>query len=132
MTTHSRISKMFGALVLGGCFHQSRPANSSGPEAGPVEAAESKTVEQKAENAGRQASENSKTSDAAEAPPEDYCQLEFNLNKYARSSDPAAEEGGVEKIRTCLDEKSDEEILKIIQDAKSQTCNSPFCGCWLG
>ena len=110
MTSHRRISKMFGALVLGGCFHQSKPANSSGPEAGPAEAVESKPSEQK--QASEERGERNRQDPGKEAEPDDYCQLEFNLIQYARSDDPRAEEGGVEKTRTCLDEKSDEEILK--------------------
>ena len=56
--------------------------------------------------------------------PAKHCQLEFTFNKYSRD--------GVNSSRTCLDGKKDAEILKIIEEAKTQTCQSPFCGCWLG
>lgn len=55
---------------------------------------------------------------------DEHCQLEFTLNRYSRE--------GVEHIKTCLDGKTEAEILKVIDDAKKQTCGSPFCGCWLG
>ena len=38
-------------------------------------------------------------------------------------------------IETCVDEKTDEEILEIVKKAKEPEeaeCMSPFCGCWLG
>ena len=54
----------------------------------------------------------------------EFCQVELTLNKYDRS--------GVTPIKTCLDGKSSEEILKLVEKAKKQTCQSPFCGCWLG
>jgi len=40
--------------------------------------------------------------------------------------------GQVETIVTCLDEKSDEEALQVIKEARKNDCASPFCGCWLG
>ena len=58
------------------------------------------------------------------APAERYCQLEVTQYKYDRDS--------VERVQVCVDEKSDEEILKLIKEAKKQACMSPFCGCWLG
>ena len=33
---------------------------------------------------------------------------------------------------TCIDGKSDEEILKIVKEAREPSCMSPFCNCWLG
>jgi hypothetical protein len=131
MANKSKISKMFGALVLGGCFHQSNPANSGEPEADTTEA--KPAIQDPTQPTSENPSRPNQDKSPEEAAPADYCQLEFNLNKYARFNEPGAEEGKVdERVRTCLDDKPDEEILKIIKEAKTQTCNSPFCGCWLG
>ena len=117
---HSRTTaKMFGVLVLGA--------------AAIAEANEPKPpVDQDAQPPTSQPS----TADAQTAKPiippatspqtkrDEHCQLEFTLNRYSRE--------GVEHIKTCLDGKTQAEILKVIDDAKKQTCGSPFCGCWLG
>jgi len=121
MNDTSRISKMFGALVLGGGML----VTSTEVEANPGDKSDDKS-------SAETKSESPKPADRLEAPSENhqvlpaaqYCQLEFILYKYDRER--------VEPVRTCLDEKKDEEILQIIKEAKTKTCQSPFCGCWLG
>ena len=122
---------MFGALVLGGGLLMT----SGGAEAEPVVP----PPEQKDNTSSGATGEQTPTTvPSAKADllkqtekrrlektrPAKNCQLEFTLNKYSRQ--------GVNSSKTCLDGKKDAEILKIIEEAKAQTCQSPFCGCWLG
>ena len=56
----------------------------------------------------------------------EHCQLELSMNAYDSN-------GVRESTNTrCLDEKTDEEIRAVIQEARNETCETPFCGCWLG
>ena len=138
MANQSKISKMFGALVLGGCIHQSTPADSTQTASNPAEKSEAKSevseVKSEVKNPEQGIEPAPREPDATkQAAPEDHCQLEFNLNRYKQfNTMEGGDENSVERIRTCLDEITVEEILKIIQDAKAQTCKTPFCGCWLG
>ena len=105
MSNGSSISKMFGALVLGGGMLVTTTSLATPPGDSPADTpADSKRESKKKDN--------------------EFCQLEFTLYEYDR-------DGAVE-TKTCLDEKSDKEILEIINKAKKKTCASPFCGCWLG
>ena len=122
---------MFGALVLGGGLLMT----SGGAEAEPVEppaekkdnTSSSATGEQKPVTVPPAKIETLKQAENKrldKTRPAKHCQLEFTFNKYSRD--------GVNSARTCLDGKKDAEILKVIEEAKTQTCQSPFCGCWLG
>lgn len=55
-----------------------------------------------------------------------HCQLEVALNKY--------DTGGNLALRntTCIDSMNSEEILKVIEEGRKDSCLTPFCGCWLG
>ena len=132
MANSSSISKMFGALVLGGCMHQGTPANADSDQNATKTTASTPATENTDSTVVDEAAP--ATSDSSEArPPEDYCQLKFTHHKYTRFNAPGATlRNKVESVITCLDEKSEEEILKIINAAKKQTCETPFCGCWLG
>ena len=106
MSNGSSISKMFGALVLGGGMLVTTTSLATPPGDSPADTpADSKRESKKKKD-------------------NEFCQLEFTLYEYDR-------DGAVE-TKTCLDEKSDKEILEIINKAKKKTCASPFCGCWLG
>ena len=102
----SRTSKMFSALVLGG-----------GLLVEPAAANENNMPNNKDLPPLQTENQWFKSDDS-------YCQLEFTLKKYDRE--------GYEKDVTCLDELSDAEIIKVIKESKADTCQSPFCGCWLG
>lgn len=56
---------------------------------------------------------------------EKYCQVAMVKTKFQMKGDP-------EITTICLDQQTDEEILNTINDAKEESCISPFCGCWLG
>ena len=136
MPNRRRVSKMFGALVLGGGLIAQAQAlpnpPSNTPKQPPATTPDNmKTVAPDAptKRAPGTASKTnpvpSKIPDVRPPPgPKTYCQLEFTLNQYDRDD--------VKKVKTCLDGKSHAEILKVIEDAKKNTCASPFCGCWLG
>ena len=107
MSQNTKIAKMFGALVLGSGVMLSASTNATPPEK-----PDTKPPSREA---------------TPEKPPENpYCQLEFTLLQYEKDNAPPI------PSKTCLDGKSDAEILKIINEAKKKTCQSPFCGCWLG
>ena len=122
MANGHRVAKMFGVLVLGaGAIVQaSEPTTpEASAKSGPGEQPTTMpTTQPQTKEPAKQP-----TTMPAAKPPE-HCQLEFTFNRYDRER--------VQSIKTCLDGKSDEEIMKIINDAKNQTCASPFCGCWLG
>ena len=126
---------MFGALVLGGSMLVQPPEAEAEPE--------SKELKGKPDQGSQAQQKPPVKAKSVPAPPPparlttseinqpraakrsaQHCQMEFTLHKYSRD--------GVELIPTCLDDKSDAEILKVIHEAKKQTCMSPFCGCWLG
>lgn len=120
MHTKSKISKMFGALVLGGGVL----ITSTNSDAEPADNTETSSEDKSPADLEKSTAEPLKTPVLEKDTPKDNCQLEFTLYKYDRA--------GVEAVKTCLDDKNDEEILKIIKEAKTQTCKTPFCGCWLG
>jgi len=148
MNHHTRISKMFGALVLGGgMLIQTTEAeaepSAQNPNTKPAEHKDTEATGKASNTKDRLAQKKQKksssekpvlpNSDQAKRPPTQdqtqtnpHCQLNFTLHKYDRD--------GVSNFNTttCLDDKSDAEILSIIKEAKKQTCNTPFCGCWLG
>ena len=145
MNHNSRISKMFGALVLGGGMliqpteaeaepNAQEPTTKPKPkESTAQKTAPSAKVDQTAQTKPIKRiapPPSSRLAKSKLSPPEaqrvEHCQLDFTLYTYDR-------EGIVESQQsTCLDNKSDAEILSIIKKAKEQTCNTPFCGCWLG
>ena len=118
---------MFGVLVFGGSMlvHAEEPPKTptNSDDAG-VPGAPSATESAKPAESQQPAIPSKKTEARSPTQPATRCQLEFTLNKYSQ--------GGVKHIKTCFDGKSDAEILKMIEEAKKQTCRSPFCGCWLG
>ena len=120
MENQSKISKMFGALVLGGGMLVTAPNSSADPVVDPDKTTEKNNPEETRERLNKPIQDQSIEKNR----PADNCQLEFTLYKYHRD--------GVDPIKTCLDDKDDEEILKIIKEAKTKTCSTPFCGCWLG
>ena len=117
MSQSSNIRKMFGALVLGGGVLLSNNGEANPPATkDPVPESKETAPQQKEPTTDTQPEEN------------EFCQLEFTHIQYTG-------EGRTSKktlTKTCLDEKKDEEILKIIKEAQKNTCMSPFCGCWLG
>jgi hypothetical protein len=123
MDNKSKITKMFGALVLGGGMLVSTTNSVADPGENPEQNSEEKKSEQTT-TPTEQPLNPQRDVQTKQDTPEDHCQLEFTLYKYNRE--------GAEAVKTCLDDKKDEEILNIIKEAKTQTCNSPFCGCWLG
>tara|TARA_B100000683_G_scaffold267744_1_gene301897 strand:+ start:727 stop:1074 length:348 start_codon:yes stop_codon:yes gene_type:complete len=115
MSQSSNISKMFGALVLGGGVLLSNNGKATPPETQETKTPTTQPAPQKEETKKEKPTEVN-----------EFCQLEFTHIQYN-------EEGRAKTLtKTCLDEKKDEEILKIIKDAQKNTCMSPFCGCWLG
>ena len=117
MSTSSNISKMFGALVLGGGV-----LLSSNGEANPP-ATQSSTPTTKEPSSPKKESEQDNKPEENQ-----FCQLEFTHIQYDGEGRTLTKT----LTKTCLDEKKDEEILKIIKEAQKNTCMSPFCGCWLG
>ena len=122
MAQDGSVSKLFGALVIGGSMLLPGCAG--------------KAIEAAPNEGG--ASTPSGAEAASEAPPPPggsplissheiaHCQMEFSLSAYDR-------DGIRESTNTiCLDEKTDEEILTVIKEARKETCQTPFCGCWLG
>ena len=118
----SPAAKMFGALVLGSGTLLSSPQVGAEPSKQPPPKPVKSNVERPSLSP---APPQSATPPPTNQPKRDpYCQLEFTLHRYEQRR-PITE-------ITCLDGKSDAEILKIVKEAKTHTCQSPFCGCWLG
>ena len=113
MNQSSNIGKMFGALVLGGGVLLSSNGEANPPATENKESTTKEAAPQKEESTQDKKPEEN-----------EFCQLEFTHIQYDRE--------GRTQIKTCLDDKKDEEILKIIKEAQKKTCMSPFCGCWLG
>ncbi len=65
--------------------------------------------------------------DPAPTEKEEDCELEVTLNNAYDF-----ERMVPKKYTTCIDDKSDEEILSIIKEKKKAACYTPHCGCWLG
>ena len=116
MSQSSNISKMFGALVLGGGVLLSSSGEATPPAKKTPEPATKETTPEKNTANDKKNEEN------------EFCQLEFTHIQY----DGEGRTQTKTLTKTCLDEKKDEEILKIIKEAQKNTCMSPFCGCWLG
>ena len=117
MSQSSNISKMFGALVLGGGVLLSSNGEANPPATKGTEPAKTEPAPTKED-----AEQNKKTEE------NEFCQLEFTHIQYNGEGRTLTKT----LTKTCLDEKKDEEILKIIKEAQKNTCMSPFCGCWLG
>ena len=117
MSTSSNISKMFGALVLGGGVLLSNNGEATPPATKNPEA-----TNKEVSPTPKESTEDKKNEE------NEFCQLEFTHIQY--EGEGANQSKTLTK--TCLDEKKDEEILKIIKEAQKNTCMSPFCGCWLG
>ena len=122
MAQDKTVSKLFGALVIGGsmllpgCAGKSLDAAAGdGVEPTPSDPASDSEVP---------------PLPGAAVPPSSqelaHCQMEFSLSKYD------SEGVRMSTDTVCLDEKTDEEILTVIKEAREETCASPFCGCWLG
>jgi hypothetical protein len=123
MRNKSKISKMFGALVLGGGILVTSTSSAADPAEIP-EPTKNKPSEETKESTKEPLHTPRPEKHLEKDAPADHCQLEFTLYKYNRD--------GAEAVKTCLDDKKDEEILNIIKEAKTKTCDTPFCGCWLG
>ena len=121
MKATGKASTLLGALVIGGGMLLPGCAVKASD---PSEQAEPAVGEPAAETPPAALSPAPGLTLAAPASP--LCQIEFGLNRYNRDGILESAE------RSCLDEKSDEEILTIIKEARKQTCETPFCGCWLG
>ena len=92
MATPSKISKMFGALVLGGCMHQGTPANAdSAPTPTDASTATPAKTSAPAEVDAVADTEAGPKPDSVAQPNQAPCQLEFTLNKYTRFNAPDAE-----------------------------------------
>ena len=116
MANGNQIAKLFGVLVLGSSvlLQAAEPGEApKQPNTGPDESA-TPTPGDRAQP----------TPPKVKEPVNKFCQIALTLNKYDRNS--------VQKVTTCLDGKTNAEILKTVEDAKKETCRSPFCGCWLG
>ena len=57
---------------------------------------------------------------------EPHCQIEVTLHKYNDKGHSQTQ------TKTCLDQKSEREIIEFIKESRKKTCQTPFCGCWLG
>ncbi|MEE2786960.1 MAG: hypothetical protein VX589_06440 [Myxococcota bacterium] len=139
MASRRRVAKMFGALVLGGSMlaraeeppTQTEPTRAPSPAAEPARPGPPASTEQTAKPAPAPRPSPAPAPPSS-SPPETstpsagqtYCQLELTHNQYDRAR--------VKTVKTCLDGKTDAEILKVIKEAQMKTCQSPFCGCWLG
>ena len=117
MSQSSNIGKMFGALVLGGGMLLSGNGEANPPEKDSTTPATKEAAPQKEESTQDKKPEEN-----------EFCQLEFTHIQY----DGEGRTQTKTLTKTCLDDKKDEEILKIIKEAQKKTCMSPFCGCWLG
>ena len=146
MPTKSKISKMFGALVLGGGMLVTPTDSTAKPFKDCVRKAENKTpkdtTDVKETKDLKETTETKETKDTSEvkvvplvleaepplvlSPPENHCQMEFTFYQYNSDGEAVAAD------KKCLDEKEDKAILKIIQESKEESCKTPFCGCWLG
>lgn len=111
MSQTSTMTKMFGALVLGSGVILAGNSQAEPPK-------------KKEEPISKEAKPVESKERAPATEEKDFCQLEFTHIQYSRE--------GETPTKTCLDEKTDKEILEIINEAKKNTCMSPFCGCWLG
>ncbi len=68
-----------------------------------------------------------------ESPPEvesEICQVALVQNDYNGTFQNTSSEP--KQTTICIDDKTQEEIAIIVEDLKSQSCFSAFCGCWLG
>lgn len=118
---------MFGALVLGGGILVQPGCAGADPvqkKPAPDPSAEQPAPVQPAVPPAQPTS--APTADTAAANPDNaYCQIELTLHKYKR-------DGVVESVKSCMDGKTNAEVLEALEAAKKQTCGTPFCGCWLG
>jgi len=124
MADGNQIAKLFGVLVLGSSFllHAAEPGDApKQPNTGPDDSAKPTPGETAKSAPGERTPP---TPPKAKQPVNKFCQIALTLNQYDRKS--------VQKVTTCLDGKTNAEILKAVEDAKKETCRSPFCGCWLG
>ena len=99
MSNQSRISKMFGALVLGGGIlvtatsTQADPTEDSGRKSEVEKKKETTESGESKESSNRLKPPHDRPSQID--PPKDHCQLEFTLYTYDRE--------GVEPVKTCLE-----------------------------
>ena len=138
---------MFGVLVLGGGVLVQSPQVNGEPTSKDVlkkDALNQPTSKLKVEPANQLAAENKKLqerskqaqNDNQKSPPslngriithdQPHCQLEITLHQYD------SEGHSQTQTQTCLDNKSETEIIKFIKASREKTCKTPFCGCWLG
>ena len=129
MAQYGKVSTVFGALVIGGsmllpgCTGKAIETTSNegfDPTAGQGPAKLGQGPARIESPSSLAPVSSAATSEVA------HCQLEFSQNKYNGNGVP------MKTDKICLDEKTDAEILKFIEAARKETCQSPFCGCWLG
>ena len=137
MAQKKRIAKMFGVLVLGGAMLAKAEETPKSPKTSAEPQSETDKTQTPAINPSPATKPRAPTVKRPEQPSRptlertpkfpkasEICQVELTLHKYDRD--------GVTPVKTCLDGKSSDEIMKLVEKAKKQTCQSPFCGCWLG
>ena len=56
--------------------------------------------------------------------PDEICQISMQLKHYDFHNERTE--------KTCLDGKTDVEVIQKLKEYQGQTCITPFCGCWLG
>lgn len=121
MADHGPVSKLFGALVIGGSMMLPGCAGKA-IEAGPRDGGKRSAGSARTEEPPTEAT----VTDMRVEPDLAHCQMEFSQNQYDREGRRVSTES------ICLDDKTDEDILRFIEEARKDTCESPFCGCWLG
>jgi hypothetical protein len=147
MNNHSRISKMFGVLVLGGGVLVQPPQVNGEPTSKDVlkndalnqpmsKLKVAPTNELTADDQKPQETSKKEQIDDQKPPPlvnsrmithdQPHCQLEITLHQYDSKGHSQTQ------TKTCLDNKSETEIIKFIKTSREKTCQTPFCGCWLG
>ena len=55
-----------------------------------------------------------------------FCQIELDFNQFDKNGKKSV------TTTTCLDEKSDIQVMDAVEVARDKSCMTPFCGCWLG
>ena len=137
--SHNHLSKMFNVLVLG----SSALIHTCPVEADPIPNQRNKKKQTKIstrKNKQNQKVIHAKTHKPVAAQPrqlqqpqarvinhnEPHCQIEVTLHEYNDKGHSQSQ------TKICLDQKSESEIIEFIKESRKNTCQTPFCGCWLG
>ena len=161
MHTKSKISKMYGALVLGGgmlvaptdstakpfkdCVRKSENKSPKDTTADDTETTDAKKTKKTKKVKETKEQTESKEIEASSTGDVEGLPSDLEAGSRLVLSPPEShcqmeftfykynsDGEAVEADKKCLDEKEDKAILKIIQESKEEACNTPFCGCWLG